>query len=248
MISVCIATFNGSKYIKQQVDSILIQLGENDEVIISDDSSTDNTIEIIKSLNDNRIKLYEEKLFKHHTPNFEFALSKSTGDYIFLSDQDDVWLSEKVKVMLYWLEKYNLVVSDCLVVDESLQVISRSVFNKNTELSGFIRNILHNHFLGCCMAFDRRILDLSLPFPAGILSHESWIGSVAEVFGKTKFIPDALIMYRRHSSNNSNTLEGSTLTLKEKLSYRIMIVANIIIRLIKEYAHIDNHKAHIKEH
>jgi len=232
-ISVCIATYNGSKYIKQQLDSILIQLGENDEVIISDDSSTDNTIEIIRSINDKRILLFEGMLFSHHTPNFEFALAQSTGDYIFLSDQDDIWLCNKVSIMMSWLEKYNLVVSDCLVVNEVLEVISPSVYNGNHNRSGFIRNIIHNHFLGCCMAFDRRILDLSLPFPSSILSHESWIGSVAEVFGKTKFIPEKLIMYRRHNSNNSNTLKGSTLTFIEKFNYRFMIIFNIIALLIK---------------
>lgn len=233
-VSVCIATYNGSKFIKQQLDSILIQLGENDEVIISDDSSTDNTIGIIRSLNDNRIQLFEEKKFKHHTPNFEFALSKSTGDYIFLSDQDDVWLCDKVKIMINWLKDYNLVVCDCIVVNEFLEVIYPSFYNEKYNRNGFIRNIKHNNFLGCCMAFDRRILDLSLPFPSNNLSHESWLGAVAEVFGKTKFISDKLIMFRRHSSNNSNTLNGSTSTLYEKLHYRILLIVNIIKLITKK--------------
>lgn len=238
-ISVCIATFNGAKYIKEQLSSILCQLGECDEIIVSDDSSTDNTIEIIKSIHDNRIHLFEGMLFRHHTPNFEFALSQSTGDYIFLSDQDDVWLYNKVGIMMSWLEKYNLVISDCLVVNEDLEVIFPSLYNEGSNRSGFMRNIIHNHFLGCCMAFDRRILNLSLPFPSGILSHESWIGSVAEAFGRTKFIPDKLIMFRRHNSNNSNTLKGSTLTFPKKISYRFMIIANILKLVIKNLLKIE---------
>tara|TARA_Y100000385_G_C12991547_1_gene593049 strand:+ start:414 stop:1124 length:711 start_codon:yes stop_codon:yes gene_type:complete len=233
-ISVCIATCNGAKYIKQQLESILIQLGKNDEVIISDDSSTDNTVEIIKSLNENRIQLFEGMTFNHHTPNFEFALSKSTGDYIFLSDQDDIWLSDKISTMIHWFSEYDLVISDCVVVNENLEEILPSFFNEKFHRSGFLKNVFHNNFLGCCMALNRRILDLSLPFPSNNLSHESWLGAVAETFGKTKFIPEKLIMFRRHTSNNSNTLNGSTLTLNEKLIYKFRLIVNIIKLLIKK--------------
>jgi glycosyltransferase involved in cell wall biosynthesis len=233
-ISVCIATCNGGKYIKQQLESILIQLGENDEVIISDDSSTDNTVEIIKSLNENRIQLFEGMTFNHHTPNFEFALSKSTGDYIFLSDQDDIWLCDKISTMIHWFSEYDLVISDCVVVNENLEEILPSFFNEKFNRSGFLKNVFHNNFLGCCMAFNRRILDLSLPFPSNNLSHESWLGAVAETFGKTKFIPEKLIMFRRHTSNNSNTLKGSTLTFNEKLIFKFRLIVNIIKLLIKK--------------
>jgi len=233
-ISVCITTCNGGKYIKQQLESILIQLGENDEVIISDDSSTDNTVEIIKSFKDNRIELFEGMTFGHHTPNFECALSKSTGDYIFLSDQDDVWHCNKVSTMLRWFPEYDLVTSDCVVVDENLKEILPSFFNDKFNRSGLVRNVIHNNFLGCCTAFNRRILNLSLPFPSNNLSHESWIGAVAGAFGKTKFIPDKLILFRRHSSNNSNTLKGSEYTFNEKFIFRCRLIVNIIKLVIKQ--------------
>ena len=93
MISVCIATYNGEKYIKEQLLSILPQLGKKDEVIISDDHSTDNTLDIVKGLNDNRIKIVMNNREKGYTSNFENALSYAIGDYIFLSDQDDIWMS-----------------------------------------------------------------------------------------------------------------------------------------------------------
>jgi len=89
MISVCIATYNGEKYIKEQLDSIINQLDKNDEIIISDDGSSDNTIKIIESYKDGRIVLYKNS-FKNVVLNFEFAIDKSKGDYIFLSDQDDI--------------------------------------------------------------------------------------------------------------------------------------------------------------
>ena len=91
------ATYNGSRYIKEQIDSILSQLSALDELIISDDHSTDSTYKIIKSYNDNRIKFYLNELEKGVTHNFENALLHSKGDTIFLADQDDVWNKEKIQ-------------------------------------------------------------------------------------------------------------------------------------------------------
>ena len=99
MISVCMATHNGGKYIKEQIDSILVQISNEDELIISDDSSTDDTVEIIKKIKDKRIKLFENNKFFSPNLNFENALLHSKGDIIFLSDQDDIWKKDKVKIM-----------------------------------------------------------------------------------------------------------------------------------------------------
>ncbi|MEK5777350.1 glycosyltransferase, partial [Acinetobacter nosocomialis] len=100
MISVCLATYNGEKYIVEQLTSILSQLSPTDEVIISDDHSTDETLLLIKSLNDPRIKIITNELGKGYTKNFENAINHSSGDYIFLSDQDDVWVENKVELMM----------------------------------------------------------------------------------------------------------------------------------------------------
>lgn len=233
MISVCLTSFNGSKYIKEQIQSILIQLNDDDELIVSDDSSSDDTINIIKSIQDKRIKLYENMKFKHYTPNFEFAISKAQGDYIFLSDQDDVWLPDKVEIMLKHLMFYDLVVSDCYIVDQNLNIINTSFYNGKYNRSGFIRNFIHNHFLGCTLAFKKKLLKIILPFPENILSHESWIGLNAEFFFKTHFIENKLILYRRHENNHSNTLKGSTLSTKQKIKYRYYILKNILLNQIK---------------
>jgi glycosyltransferase involved in cell wall biosynthesis len=122
-ISVCMATRNGEKYIKQQLSSILKQLSKNDEVIISDDSSTDNTIDIIKSFEDKRIKIYANNKFYSPVYNFENALLRSTGDIIFLSDQDDIWEDKKIRVMYELLKRYDLVVSDCTIIDRKGKVL-----------------------------------------------------------------------------------------------------------------------------
>jgi glycosyltransferase involved in cell wall biosynthesis len=231
--SVCITTYNGSKFIKDQLLSILSQLDKNDEVIVSDDSSSDNTLDIIYSINDERIKVFTNNKFFHHTPNFEFAISKATGNYIFLSDQDDIWLPNKVTIMKQYLDSFNLVISDCFVVDSDLNIIKNTVRGSRKILNGILVNLIHNNYLGCCMAFDRLVLEKALPFPQNILSHESWLGSIAGVFGKTIFIDEKLILYRRHNFNYSNTLNGSNLSLYFKLKYRFYIILNLVIRKLK---------------
>ena len=233
-VSVCLTTHNGEKYIYDQIVSILSHIDKEDEIIISDDSSTDKTLNIINTINDKRIKVFTNNRFFHHTPNFEFAISKASGNYIFLSDQDDIWLPNKVIVMKQHLNTHNLVISDCFVVDSDLNILKDSVRGSRKILNGILVNLIHNNFLGCCMAFDRLVLEKALPFPRNILSHESWLGAIAGVFGKTIFIDDKLILYRRHNFNYSNTLNGSNLTLYYKLKYRFFIILNLIIRYLKK--------------
>jgi len=112
-ISVCMATYNGERYLKEQLDSILKQLSFTDEIIISDDGSQDRTIEIIESFGDSRIKLFHSTQ-QNLIYNFENALSKASGDIIFLSDQDDIWYENKVEKSMYHLQKYGLVFSNAL--------------------------------------------------------------------------------------------------------------------------------------
>ncbi|MCG2791916.1 MAG: glycosyltransferase, partial [Weeksellaceae bacterium] len=107
MISVCLATYNGEKYLEAQIKSILKQLSVDDELIISDDRSTDNTISVINKFDDNRIKIFINKNKNGVAHNFENALLKATGDYIFLSDQDDIWADNKVDVLLKELKEYD---------------------------------------------------------------------------------------------------------------------------------------------
>ncbi|HJZ39241.1 MAG TPA: glycosyltransferase family 2 protein [Bacteroidales bacterium] len=233
MISVCIPTYNGEKYIHQQLESILTQLGNDDEVIISDDSSTDGTIAIINSFNDNRIKLFEGCTFKSPVFNLENALKHAQGDHIFLSDQDDVWLPGKVATMMGYLKDYNIVVSDCIVVNQEEKVINDSFYSIVNSRTGFFKNFSKNSYLGCCMAFKRNMLAYFLPFPSGIAMHDIWMGLVSEVFGKPVFIPDKLILYRRHDRNMTHPHLKSKNTFTYKIRYRIVLIYQIMLRAVK---------------
>lgn len=231
-VSVCMASYNGAKYIGEQLESIIKQLNEADEIIISDDGSTDETIQIIERINSPLIKLFHNH-FRNHILNFEFALKQATGDLIFLSDQDDVWIENKVCIMKAYLAKYDIVCSNCHIVDESLNKLQKEFYTNTPEKrKGGIRNLIHNHYLGCCMAFRRKICDNALPFPKGLITHDTWIGLVAEFSGKTLFIDDKLILFRRHESNTSNTLKESNLSLFQKISYRYNILKGLCSNML----------------
>jgi len=199
--SVCMATFNGEKYIAAQIESILSQLSPHDELIISDDGSTDQTISIIKAFRDSRIKLFQDHVFRDPIKNFEHALRKSRGKYIFLSDQDDVWMEGKYTRMLQQLEKYDLVISDSLIVDQELKVLHPSFFDYFSSGSGLLKNMYKSSYYGSCMAFNRSVLEAALPFPdTREIGHDLWIGLVAELKFSVFFFREPLIKYRRHEA------------------------------------------------
>jgi glycosyltransferase involved in cell wall biosynthesis len=233
MISVCLATYNGEKYIVEQLNSILSQLSSNDEVVISDDHSTDNTLLLIKSLNDPRIKIITNELGRGYTKNFENAINHSTGNYIFLSDQDDVWVENKVKLMMKYLLDFDLVISDAIISDSHLKPTLGSHFKLHNTKTGFLNNWLKTRYIGACMAFRREIFSKLLPFPTQSkwCAHDYWIANVGEFFFKVKLLETPLIKYRRHGNNASTGGEKSTNTLLHKLVVRLYTLLQLIKRM-----------------
>lgn len=230
-ISVCIATYNGHKYIYDQLLSILPQLSADDEVIISDDSSTDDTLHIIGSINDPRIKIFANQTFRNPIYNFENALKQANNNVIFFSDQDDIWLPNKVEIMMKELKDHDLVLSNCYIGDSDLKIVKDSYFEWRNSKKGLIKNIWRNSYLGCCMCFDRKILVKALPFPPNIPMHDMWIGLVTEVYFKPKFIEDRLMIYRRHAGN-ATVLDGNFKS-KESMYTRLMFRLNLLFAIVQ---------------
>jgi len=233
MISVCIATYNGEKYIKEQLNSILIQLEDNDEVIISDDHSTDNTINVINSLNDPRIKIYKNTKESGYTKNFENALEKVKGDIIFISDQDDLWMKNKVKITLEILKTYDFVANNAEIVDENLNLIHASVFQCRNVKQGFLTNFIKIKYLGCCLAFKKQILQKALPFPNNqeLSEHDAWLPLISEIFFKVYLIEQPLMKYRRHGENTSLGMAKSKNSLLKKIMKRLYLLFHLLKRL-----------------
>ena len=232
MISVCLAAYKGEKYIEEQILSILPQLSYDDEIIVSDDKPGGLTEKIVRRLmsEDQRI-IYVEGKGRGVVSNFTNAIRHSRGDKIFLCDQDDVWLPEKVKRVLEAFENgASLVLHNAYVTDENLNITSYSFFQDRGSQKGVFRNILKNSYMGCCMAFDRKLLKKIMPIPRYIPMHDQWIGLMGEIYGNVTFIDTPLIYYRVHGNNvTAGRTESS---FSQKLRWRRYLIKKLFSRVI----------------
>lgn len=227
MNTVCIATYNGEKYIGEQLRSILIQLHPDDEVIVSDDDSTDNTLGVVEAIGDERVRVLHSHC--HNVKgNFVNALEHAQGDVIFLSDQDDVWIDGKYERCINELEQVDLVCTNSMVTDERLNIINSNFFSVYHSGRGIIKNVLNNTYYGSCMAFRRALLKVAMPIPPTMeIGHDIWLGIVAEMTGKTLFVNEPYLLYRRHigtSTSTSSLLDRSKRPLWRKVWSRVVVL------------------------
>lgn len=212
-VDILLASYNGEKYIEEQIDSILKQTYSNFTLHISDDKSTDKTRKILEkySKKDKRIVLHFQDKNQGYLKNFEYLLSIATSDYIMLCDQDDVWLENKVEGSLNKLtsDKLDLVVCNMLVVDEKLNIMDDSYFNfinlKLDKNFTFKDYLFRNPAAGCAMAFKKTLLKRILPFPDlkhPYYIHDWYIYMIGQAYGNVGFINEPLSRYRQHSTNN----------------------------------------------
>lgn len=200
-ISVVMATYNGEKYLRPQLDSILAQLPSDSEIIVVDDSSSDRTLEILNAYNDPRLAIIENSVNSGVVKSFSKGLRACSGEFIFLSDQDDEWENHKVETCLAKLNKYDLICHDCQVVDEEGRTLHDSYIQFRGSSVGFFKNFYKNGYIGCCMAFKRSVKEEALLYLDKSPMHDVWIGLVAEINGmEVSFIDETLLRYRRHSS------------------------------------------------
>lgn len=210
--SVAMATYNGMAYIDQQIDSILSQLEAEDELVVSDDGSTDGTRVYLETLckTDDRVRLLDGPC-RGVIANFENALAACTGDVIFLADQDDVWQSQKRARVAALMAATGalLVMHDAAITDERGKPTHPSFFAWRGTKTGLLKNLWKNSYIGCCMAVSKDLLPYILPMPDGIPMHDQWIGLQAERHGKVALLHEPLIAYRRHGGNASPDGHGS---------------------------------------
>lgn len=230
MISVALAAYKGEKYIEEQLRSILVQISHEDEIIVSDDLPGGQTEKIVKKimLEDPRVT-YVEGRKKGVAANFTNAIRYCRGDKIFLCDQDDVWLPDKVKrVMQAFDAGASVVLHNAYVTDGDLNITDYSFFEKRGSKKGFFRNIYKNSYMGCCMAFDRKLLKKIMPIPRFIPMHDQWIGLLGEVYGKTVLLDTPLIYYRVHGGN----VTGGETSFSQKLKWRRYLIARLFERIV----------------
>lgn len=210
-VSICIATYNGSQYISQQLNTILPQLRPFDEVIIVDDCSTDDTRKTIRQINDERIKLFTNKFNQGHSMSFQRALSLTTSEVIYLCDQDDIWTSNRVEVLFNILNSSSssLLVSSyqdfSLHPDNVTRTWRLPVFinpNLIQSFGLFISSLLGRYRLyGCTFVFKRNLLSIALPIPSYINQHDYWLVLIA-ILNCTCSFSSFISLYHRIHRNN----------------------------------------------
>lgn len=221
-IDVLLATYNGEKYIKEQIESILSQTYKNIKLIISDDCSSDKTVEILKEYEkkDNRIELYIQKQNLGVVKNIEFLLNKVENELYMLSDQDDIWLPEKIEKSVLKLksEKADLVFGDLEVVDKELKTIYPSFGNFmllskkiNKYIDSYRMNYLYNCVTGCTIISKKEFIKKILPLPtkSKYLLHDHWIALMVSLNGKLAYMKEKYIKYRQHGNNEVGTKKVS---------------------------------------
>jgi len=206
------ATYNGAKYLQEQLQSFADQTLQPDELIITDDCSTDETETIVSEFartSQFKVEFYRNEKNLGYCGNFNAALMKVTGDLVFLSDQDDVWFPEKIAHMV----RVATANPDALVLMNDAALTDGELNEVWLTKVGQIRDAglpLDSFVMGCCCAIRRKLLDFCLPIPEGLRAHDSWLVKIAE--GLNAKVVDVRILqyYRRHESNESQFIANRT--------------------------------------
>lgn len=217
-IDILMPTYNGEKYLREQLDSILNQTYKDIRIIISDDCSKDSTPEILKEYKekDERVEIYLQEKNLGVVKNIEFLLTKVENPLYMLADQDDVWLINKIEKSVEKLNKENadLVFGDLEVVDKNLETMYPSfgdfmLLNRkiNKYINSYKVNYLYNCVTGCTLLSKKEFIDKILPLPtySKYLIHDYWIGLVVALNGKLTYMPEKYIKYRQHGNNEVGT-------------------------------------------
>lgn len=212
-IDILLATYNGEKFVKEQIESILNQTYENFNLIISDDASTDNTLNILEEYEkkDTRIKVFKKEKNKGLIDNFEFLLKNVTSDYFMFSDQDDIWKKDKIEKSINKLKEENsgLVYTDLEIVDEKLNVIYPSywkykqIYKKIIKYNNFEALYLNNFVTGCTILAKSKYIKDILPLPRNskFVLHDYWTALIISAKDKISYVEEPTIQYRQHKNN-----------------------------------------------
>lgn len=209
-LSIALATYNGEKYLREQLDSILKQSIQDFELVITDDSSTDSTLKILNEYaeKDSRIKVFTNEKNLGFKKNFEKAISLCSGDYIALSDQDDVWTENHLQVLLENIGGNDFVGANAFLCDEDakptgtdLLSCSKIDFFPNSKDDWFFFLLHSNIFQGAACIFRKSLVQKSIPIPENVKFHDYWLALIASVNGGVTYVNECVLYYRQHGTN-----------------------------------------------
>jgi len=228
------ASYNGAKFISKQIESILSDLNSSDELIIVDDFSTDETIAKINKFNDPRIKLYVNGKNNGEIYSFNRAIQYAKNDYIFLSDQDDIWYQGRSDLMINYLSKSSamLLTSNFSWIDKNDKPIKISFDGVSSAHS--TKNLLNiydifigkTNYFGCAMVFKKEFINKICPIPRYVESHDLWIALASNLYKLNMHIDESTFKKRMHDSNATSTV--SKRSFISKIYSRIVFVKSIL--------------------
>lgn len=207
-VSIALATYNGEKYLLEQLESFQAQTRAPDELVICDDDSSDGTAFIVDQFSKQvsfAVRFERNAINLGYKKNFEKCIRLCDGDVILASDQDDVWFPEKIERVLTHFsgsDELRVTINDQAITDSALIPTGNTIFG-NSDHFGFGEQWLS---AGCCTAMSREFVRLALPFPVDATSHDGWIHALAMALEVRIVIPDVLQLYRRHGANTSDPL------------------------------------------
>jgi len=222
-VSVLLIAYNGEKYIARQIESIVCQLRRDDELIISDDGSVDQTISIIKNLQQKyqNIKL----VYGPHrgiAANLTNAYMQAKGDIVCFSDQDDIWNPVKLSTISVAFSNnptIDVILHDAQICDQHERMLPYTLFTSRKSSHGIFSNLLRSTYYGCCMCFRRSFLQQYMPLPDNLISYDQYFGLKAEWNKKSLFIDSPLLVHRYHGQNQSHRLSGI-----ERIFFRMKLI------------------------
>lgn len=258
-ISVLLSTYNGEKYLKEQLDSLKNQTNKDFEIIARDDGSIDGTVSILKQYD---LELLESK---HHLGPKDsyneliiYALKNSNSEYFMFCDQDDVWKSSKIDKTLVKMKemesKYGsipiLVHTDLEIVDENLNIISESMWkfsNINPKYNTFNRILMQNTITGCTIMLNRKLANKCIPIPRDAIMQDYWVALVASFFGKIRYLQESTILYRKHFNNTIGPKEFQ-FSVTKKVSFKDkVLIRNLGMNMNQARAFLEQFKSELDE-
>jgi len=206
-VSVCLAAYDGADFVEEQLASILVQLGPDDEVIVIDDASHDSTASIVENVGDFRIRLHRNEINLGYVRAFEHAIALSRGRFIFFSDQDDVWVPGRLDAMLDALSTSAVVATSVAVLGEPLEPprwALRAEDSRRPVANVVATMVGVRWYVGCAMGLRRDIVPSVLPIPSYVTeSHDLWLGLVANTHGQMRHLEHPSVARRLHDRNQT---------------------------------------------
>lgn len=234
--SVCMATYRGAEYVAEQIQSILVQLGPNDELIVVDDASPDETVEVVRGFHDSRLTLLEAAKNQGYVKSFEQGVLRSSGQYVFLADQDDVWLEGRLELMIDALKTSDVVATNFEVLGGGSRGAVRELRSSDSE--HYFRNLVgimigYRPYYGCGMAMTRRQAEIFAPVPEFLVeSHDLWLAICGNVGGSIRHLDEPSLLRRLHESN---VTPRGWRPLPVILRARLMLVRCVILAYVRTW-------------